>query len=269
MSLQKDSLLTAIRPYRLTTKCFSKYIIWICQNVKQNDLDNYVLLNILKKKDSQLLGRLENTLEKSQCILGITESAFIRMFGFSNDLLIADPEKVHDILAEPLLVVDLDSHGFSSIEKIAQPIKLKGEKIPTADFIATLEKQKFAIELKTVRIESYVKEMEDGQVVSGPAGAGGPALVPSWWRTMFRESAITKIEDKDRKAIAQLENTADHYRCDYKMLVLCTRQLSPSTLMSSTDWREELEFLKNQYPQIDYFCNKSYFGEIVFYPELS
>jgi len=269
MSQKKHNLLNTIKPYRLISKCFVKYISWICENVKENDLEDYDLISILNEKDLQRIQRLENLLEKSRCILGVSETDFSKMFGFRNDLLVAEPEKVHDVLGEPLLVVDLDKYEFSDIQKIPRSVKAQNKLLPVADFIATLKNHKFAIELKTVRIESWVKEVEDGQVVSGSAGAGGPALEPSWWKTMFRENAITKIDDKNRRAITQLENTATHYQCDSKMLVLYTRRLSPSTLMSSTEYVEELEFLKNGYPEIDYFCSKNYFGEIVFYPELS
>ncbi|HUU17779.1 MAG TPA: NUDIX hydrolase [Sedimentisphaerales bacterium] len=259
MSQKKHNLLNTIKPYRLVSKCFAKYISWICENVKENDLEDYDLISILNSKDFKKLQLLEDLLERSRYILGVKESDFTRMFGFRDDLLVADPEKVHDILAEPLLVVDLDSHGFSSIQKIPRSVKSQGKLIPVGDFIATLKDQKFAIELKTVRTESWA---EEGKPL-------GDATIPSWWQTMFRNNAITKIEDKDRRAIAQLEDTTIHYGCDYKMLVLYTRRLGPSTLMSKTSYLEELEFLKNRYPEIDYFCSKDYFGEIVFYPELS
>ena len=255
---QKDDLLATIKPYRLVHKCFSEYISWICDNVIKYDLEKYDLISILNEKDFERLQRLESLLEKSRCILGVSETDFLRMFGFSNDLMVADPEKAHDILAEPLLVVDLDLHGFSSIQKIPRSLKSQGKLIPVADFIATLKNQKFAIELKTVRMESW---LEEGKPI-------GNARIPSWWREMFRNNAITKIEDKDKRAIIQLKNTVIHYGCDCKMLVLYTRRLGPSTLMSATDLLDELKCLKNRYPEIDYFCSKNYFGQIVFYPEL-
>jgi len=258
MIQQENNLFDVIKQYKLISECFAKYISWIYENVKENDLENYDLISILNEKDLQRIQRLENLLQESQCILGVSETDFSKMFGFRDDLLTADPERVHDILAEPILVVDLDSHRFSSIKKIAHSVKLKNEKIPTADFVATRLNRKFAIELKTTRTESWA---EEGKVIGGP--------VPSWWQSMYQNNAITKIENENKKAIAQLENTAIHYDCDYKMLVLYTRRLGPSTLMSKTSYLEELEFLKNRYPEIDYFCSKDYFGEIVFYPELS
>jgi len=257
MNLQKQDLLGTIQPYPLIGKCFSEYIIWICDNVKQRDLKNYDLISILNEKDFQKIQRLENLLEKSRCILGVSESDFSQMFGFRDDLLVADPEKVHDVLEEPLLVVDLDKYGFSHIQKIPRSFKVQNNLMPVADFIATLKSDKFAIELKTIRTESWA---EDGKVIGGP--------IPSWWRKMFRNNAITKIEDKDRRVLAQLQSTATHYGCHSIMLVLSTRRLGPSTLMSPTAYIEELEFLKGSYPEIDYFCSKDYFGTTVFYPEL-
>jgi len=258
MILQKNNILAAIEPYQLVSKCFSKYVTWICENVKENELENYDLIDILNKNDFGKIELLGNLLDKSRSILHISEPDFLRMFGFKDDLLVDDPEKVHDILAEPLLVVDLDSHGFSSIQKIPRSPKSQGKLLPVGDFIATLRNQKFAIELKTVRTESWI---EEGKPT-------GNARIPSWWQAMFRNNAITKIEDKDKRAITQLENMTIHYGCDCKMLVLYTRRLGPSTLMSTTDYLEELKFLKNRYTEIDYFCCKSYFGEIAFYPEL-
>ena len=47
------------------------------------------------------------------------------------------------------------------------------------------------------------------------------------------------------------------------MLVLYTRRLGPSTLMSRSDYDEELQALLVRYPAIDYMAVKDYFGETV------
>lgn len=259
MTLQKNNLLGIIRPYRLVSKCFSKYITWICENVEGNDVENYDLISILKKKDFKRVERFEDILEKSRSILRVPESDFVRMFGFTKDLLTDDPEKVHDVLAEPLFVLDLDAHGFSSIKKIDKPIRTKYGSIPTADFVSKHGGKRFAIELKTIRTESWI---EEGKL-------SGNSMTPNWSSEMFRNNAIMKIEDNDKRVIKQLNNTARHYECDCTMLVLYTRRLGPSAVMDKDEYIDELKNLKNRYPEINYFVSKNYFADIVvFYPDL-
>lgn len=88
----------------------------------------------------------------------MTGEAFARTFGFTQDLLVADPEKIHDILAEPLFVLDLDANGFSDIEKLPNRVKAHGMPVPVADFTVRRHGVRFAIEIKTIRTESWIEE---------------------------------------------------------------------------------------------------------------
>jgi hypothetical protein len=168
---------------------------------------------------------------------------------------------VHDILAEPTLAVDLYNHGFYEIEKLTRPIKHQGNRIAIADFTAQRSGKKYAIELKTVRMENKPKPV--------PGKLMGNSILPYWWGTMFRNNLITKIEDKDRKVITQLLNTKHHMSCDYTMLALYTRRLGPSTLMNTENFERELKDINARYPTIDYIFLKDYFGRIVVCPQLS
>jgi hypothetical protein len=85
---------------------------------------------------------------------------------------------------------------------------------------------------------------------------------------MFRNNALSKIEDKDCRVLRQLDAAASRYQCDKKMLVLYTRRLGPSTLMTTEEYRHQLSELAYAFPQLDYIACKDYFGQFVFYPPL-
>jgi hypothetical protein len=204
------------------------------------------------------LARTESLLAEAISILDLDPPQFCRAFGFSDDLLSADPEKVHDVLAEPQVAVTLDSCGFSQVRKILKPIKSSGNEIPTADFTAQRDSLKYAVEVKTVRME---KGVEPGKWL-------GNGRIPNWWGKMFLNNAITKIEDKDRKVLEQLNNTAQNFDCKRKMLVLYTRRLGPSTLLDEREVTQALEVLATQYDEIDNFGVMLYFGDVFFYPKL-
>jgi hypothetical protein len=113
---------------------------------------------------------------------------------------------------------------------------------------------------KTIRIEAKPKP-EPGKLL-------GDATKPYWWGEMFRNNAITKIEDKNQRVLRQLDNTSTHYCSDKKMLVLYTRRLGTSSLMTREDYLEELKELKRRYPELDLIASKDYFGIVVFYPKI-
>jgi hypothetical protein len=94
-------------------------------------------------------------------------------------------------------------------------------------------------------------------------------MIPSWWCDMFRNNTNTKIEDKNRRVLAQLANTKRHLRCHFAMLVLYNRRMGPSTLMDTQDYHDELRLILRKYPELDYIFFKDYFGEVVVCPELS
>ena len=251
------SIFSVLEKYQFSAKCFMPYLDWLTQQ-PEVDLNDNDLIVALAEKDTERLKILESLLVQSRKILGLNEKDFLNVFGFLNDLLTLDPEKVHDILAEPILVVNLSENNFSNIKKLPRFIKHEGNKLSVADFSAKRFDKKYAIELKTVRMENKPKPV--------PGKPTGNAAIPSWWRTMFRNNLKTKIEDKKRRVIKQLENTRNHFACDYKMLALYTRRLGPSTLMETGDYIEELTDIKKDYEDIDYIFFKDYFGQVIVIP---
>src|SRR4030042_2432261 len=109
-----NDLILNLKPYPFSTVCFTPYLQWLCHQ-PDPDLKDNDLIAALSERDSPKLEKLESLLIRSREILGLSEKQFISAFGFSNDLLTLDPEKVHDILSEPTLVVNLSDHGFDSI----------------------------------------------------------------------------------------------------------------------------------------------------------
>ena len=242
-----------LRGYPFTSGCFSHYMRWLVSQSDVNISEN-ALLETLRKEDHERLMALETDLSKSRDILSLSDSEFQKAFGFHNDLLNPDPEKVHDVLAEPLLVLDLSNHGFTNIEKL-RGFKNGGQQIAVADFVGKRDEKKYAIELKTVRMENNQNRQ--------PGVPSGNALQANWWINMLRNNIITKIEDKNRKALTQLSNTKHHMECDYTMLALDTRRLGPSTLMNTEEAEEVLAAIKTCYKQIDHLFLKDRFGEVV------
>lgn len=257
-NLDQSELLNRLAAYRLSAYCFSSYVRWITSNVR-DAWDNYDVIRALDEGDFETLGRIETRLNESRTILGLSEQDFSRVFGFNDDLLSDDSEKVHDILAEPLFAVDLTKHGFSQIAKLPQFIRAGPSKFRNADFVAFCGRHKFAIELKTIRMENNPKPK--------PGRFLGDATKPDWWGDMFRRSAITKIEDKGRRVLAQLANARREYQCDKTMLVLYTRRLGPSTLMTTDDYVASLEYILHLYPEVDHMGCKDYFGQITLVPQ--
>jgi hypothetical protein len=248
-----NELISTLKVYPLSFICFTPYLQWLGQQPNP-DLKDNDLIAALSEHDSSKLEALESLLVSSRQILGLSEKRFVSAFGFLNDLLTSDPEKVHDILSEPIIVVNLSEHGFDSIKKLPRFIKYQGTKIPAADFLARSSGKKYAIEVKTVR-------MDNPRPV--PGQPTGNAIKPYWWGNMFRNNLITKIEDKDRRVIAQLVNTKQHFACDYTMLVLYNRRIGPSVLMDSSDYLQEIRDIKPRYPDIDYIIVMDYYGRIV------
>lgn len=256
--LDQSGLLNRLAAYPLSAHCFANYVRWITSNVRDG-WERYDIVRTLNEGDLERLNLIESRLSESRKILGLSEQEFARVFGFNDDLLSDDPEKVHDILAEPLLVIDLAKQGFFAIKKLPSSIQTGSERARNADFLASFGKAKFAIELKTIRMENKPKP-EPGQLL-------GNAMKPSWWSDMFRGNAITKIEDKGRRVLEQLENARHHYQCDKTMIVLYTRRLGPSTLMTTQDYSEELKALLCRYPEVDHIGCKDYFGQLILVPK--
>ncbi len=257
---RSGQLLSALSAFPLTRQCFGSFIQWACANV-EGGFEDYDLIDAIEKNETDRLRKCEELLVRSRNILGLKDDAFSKAFGFSNDLLTNDTEKIHDILAEPLFVVDLNNHGFREIKKLPQYIGSGSEKKRNSDFLATRGEMRFAIELKTIRMENKPKP--------APGKLLGNSAKPYWWGEMFRNNAMMKIENKNQKALSQLDNACRHYGCEKKMLVLYTRRLSTSSLMTKGAYVEELKLLKEKYPNVDYFSCKDYFGMVSFFPELN
>ena len=255
--LNKEKLLNIISKYPLLNQCFYKYIIWICDNVKEGYQEYDLLKCLIESKEFYRLEILEKSLNQSLDILKINEKEFCSRFGFTKSLLTNDPETVHDILAETLFVLDLDKNHFYDIQKLPNSIKNNKNKISNSDFIATLKKQKYAIEIKTIRIGNI-------SLLNNDNLPDGTSELNDWWGKMFLNNAITKIENKEGKLFDQLNNTYKHYNCDKRMLGLYVRRLAPSTLMSEFDYHNAIKILREKYPILDCICIKNYFGNVYF-----
>ena len=255
--LNKEKLLNIISKYPLLNQCFLKYIIWICDNVKEGYQEYDLLKCLIESKEFYRLEILEKSLNQSLDILKINEKEFCSKFGFTKSLLSDDPEIIHDILAETLFVLDLEKNHFYDIQKLPDSIKIDKNKIPNSDFIATLKNQRYAIEIKTIRIGNL-------SLLNNDNLPDGISEKNDWWGKMFLNNAITKIENKKGKLFKQLNNTYKYYNCDKRMLGLYVRRLGPSTLMSEFDYHNAIKILKVKYSILDRICVKNYFGNVYF-----
>lgn len=246
MEINEQALLETLSRYPSSLRCFSSYVKWVCENVSK-DLEKYELIVILDRNDQGELAKLEEQINASCRILDLKVDAFASAFGFLDDLLVDDAEKVHDLLNEARVTIYLDKQGFTHIQKLPPRIKKDGRELACADFLATRKSRKYAVEVKTIRMEN---DLEDGVVYDGSGES-------NWWCKMFFCNAVTKIEDKSQRAIRQLESTKEHYTCDYKMLAIVSRRLGPSALLSECELLAELSRLRSHYPQIDYFLQSS------------
>ena len=255
--LNKEKLLNIISKYPLSNQCFSKYIIWICDNVKE-DYQKYDLIKCLTNSEEfHRLEKLEEGLNLSQKILKISTKEFCNKFGFTKDLLTNEPEKLHDLLAETLFVLDLEKNHFYDIQKLPDSIKIGKNKIPNSDFIATLKNQRYAIEIKTIRIGNVSLPHND-------ILPDGTLRQNYWYGEMFLNNAIKKIESKQRKLFKQLNNTCEHYNCKKRMLGLYNRRLAPSTLMGDFNYHNAIKILREKYPKLDCIYVKDYFDNVYF-----
>jgi len=255
MEIKKDNLLKIIDEYPVLNFHFSKYINWLYRNVHEN-IKDYALINIFLK----IKYEKERSHEKARGILRLSKEEFRSKFGFNNDLLIKDPEKIHDILIELIIVNILDKKGFKKIKKLPKSIQINKIKKVNSDFTAVYKDKKYAIKIKTIRIESNIKLKEYDSL--------GVSINASWWIKMFKNNIITKIKDKEQRVIHQLNNAHKYYNCDYKMLAINTRRLGTSSLSEKYEYESILKSLKVKFPQIDYFFVKDYYDTCIFCPKL-
>jgi len=257
--MDKHKFLEMLVPYPVTSACLSHYIRWFVDQPTNDVKDNDLIL-ALRKEETWRLIRLEECLSRACEILKLTVPEFRDALGFNNDLLSSDTEKIHDILAEPIMVVILADSGFESIRKLPRFIKEVDQRIPAADLVAERAGVRYAIEVKTVHVENNPSPQ--------PGVLMGDSLIPSWWSVMFHNNVVTKIEDKNRRVLQQLANVRRHYKCDFSVLALYYRRLGPSTLMSLSSYEGELTAIKDLYPEIDHFIVKSYYDPPIFWPPL-
>lgn len=252
------NLIEYLKKFPSCHTCFRKYIEWLEDNtfilLEENDL-----LRALQQKEFEKLNILETLLNKARHILALTEEEFIHTFSFTRDLLTHDHEKFHDILAEPILVVNLHDRGFSKIIKLPKVTQTRDTQVTSANFTAERSGKKFAIELKTARMERMPKP-EAGELA-------GNSFLPYWWGRLLRNTLVKKIEDSNQKVVQQLLNTKEQLSCDFTMLAFYTRRVGPSKLMETSDYVKEIVDIKKRYKEIDYVFFKDHFGEISVIPE--
>lgn len=252
-----EPLFLELAKYRVLDATLRPYVQWAIMKTSGNG-SNHKIIQALRNKDNQALRNLDKLFADAQAILGINTDEFSRTFGFHDDLLVDDPEKIHDVIAEPLLVVKLVEHGFSAIKRLPKSVMVNGSQSPLADFTAERGGLRFAVELKTIRTERAIVKGEPS----------GNAMTPDWWGEMFLNNARTKIEDKDRRVVKQLINTCGQFECDVSMLVLYSRRLGVSALSEPHEYREKLEVLKDEYPQIEFFASIDYYGTFAIVPDI-
>ncbi len=265
--------LNIIQGYPMMDAAFRGYIIYICNKVPEDEREWYDLFKIVSERNAEQLARVECWLSKAANIVGLNAEQFAQQFDFRT-LRTDDPEKLYDVLAEPLVVIDLHQIGFGSIKKLPEAKTSEGSR-KVAEFTAILGGHKFAIEVKTRRPEKAILEigrMSDEEaveaVISGRTLLGEPTKA-YWWWYKCKDDIIRKIEEKNRRVIEQLDNTCKDESADRKMLVIYSRRHSYSWRMGSGDYLSVLKCVKSKENEIDYLGYKAGFDEkTVIYPSL-
>ncbi len=251
-------LIEYLQKFPTCAACFCLYVEWLESNTLLSPEDNDLIV-ALQHEDFEKLNILEALLNQSIKILGLTKKEFISTFSFDKDLLTLDHEIFHDILSEPILVVNLHDHGFSKIKKLPKTIQQRDGQVNSANFIAERGGHKYAIELKTARLENYLKTETRNLAES--------SLLPYWWGRILRNKLVTKIEHQNQRVVQQLLNTKEQLSCDFTMLAFYTRRVGPAKLMETEDYVKEIADVKNRYKHIDYVFFKDYFGQVTVIPE--
>jgi hypothetical protein len=203
--------------------------------------------------DVEALQATELFLAEACRALDQTPQTLTRQFRLDSDLMSRDPEKLHDIFSELTFVQELDERDFRSIRK--RPTR-KG--VPTCDFTAQRGSEAYAIEVKTIRTESWAR----------PGELLGDGTKASWWSTMLSQNIRTKIGERDNKAITQLTSARAEYACDRTMLLVNYRRLGPSALLTHAELDRLVLNLSSDYPEIDVLGIRLYSGELSFAPAL-
>lgn len=262
-SSRLDDLLDTLRPYELLSACFSGYLRCVCQRCQ--DPGDHQLVWAIENGPSDWMAGVERSLEHCMSILGDTSvSTFVARYRFDEELCPREPTlpdagKVDDILSGVLFLLDFERLGLRQIRKLDPDIRVQGQQIRQADYVAEHSEGRLAIEVKTIRTETWAS---DGAWI----GSGTCAY---WWGEMFVRDLTRKLMAKDGGIIAQLTNTAKHYQCTGKMLAISNRRASAAALMTEGNYALELEQLAAAYPAIDYICVKENdLGRLICRPKL-
>lgn len=208
---------------------------------------------------------MENKLIQAKKVLNLSEKVFRGKFGFQNDLLTDDKEKINDILEELLSVLDLYNNDFRNIKKLPKNFKKNDKQFKLADFKAEYNDECFAIEVKTTRIEPWAR---NGGSLSGPKGS----REPSWYKNMFYINCVKKIEEKKQKVLEQLENACKFFNCTKKLLVFNNKKLGIKMLMERPEYIDVARKILQKYPQIHHLGMKDFSineNIMLFYPDLN
>lgn len=230
--------------YLLTKNYFGEYIKSL---LEQNNYENFDLIkNYLKEESGWKY--IESLLEKTLSILQIDEKKLIDQFISENDLVNDQPEKFLDVLNEFATIVKLNEKGFTEIRR---PSK-KG-----ADFVALYNGERFAIEIKTVRLPGKQEEARIDY---------NPQEISQKPKLAYEVDELQKIlEEKIRNilndgACKQLKNTAEKENCKWKLLRVSVVRPAMASLLNvkRDDFGEIYKNIKQDYPDIDYFVFNGY-----------
>ncbi len=261
---QREAL-NSLQGYPMMDAAFRDHIIYIYTKVPEDQRHRYDIFEIISKRNAEELARVECWLSKAAEILGLNAEQFAQKFDFKT-LRTDDPEKLYDVLAEPLVAIDLDAQGFTSINKLDRYIPTCEGSKPTADFTAILGILKFAIEVKTVRLEKDVQELIRLQPKEHEKRIKSlrlsPVPKPSPWLEDFKKAIATRIGP----ATTQLESTRQYMEIDRTMLIFYYRPVRSSHFMSPASYKKALQCMKSK---IDYLgCKVGFDKEPIISPPL-
>lgn len=261
----QSKALSIIKRYPMMNEAFHDHIIYICTKVPENQRRRYDIFEIISKRNEEELVRVDCWLNTAAEILSLTAEQFAKKFD-SKDLQINEPEKLQDFLAEPLVAIDLDARGFTSIKKLNRFIPTRKGSKPVADFTAVLGNLKFAVEVKTARLEKEVQEligMQPEEYLKGIKSRRlSPAVKPSPWLDDFKNATVTRIGP----ATKQLDSTCQFIEIDRTMMILYYRHVCSSHFMSPASYKKELQSLKSEIDHLG--CKEGFDKEPVIWPPL-
>lgn len=222
--------------YLLIQNYLGKFIISLGDRQNYEDLE---IIEILQERE-YIWAELESSLEKYATILRMTKEDLVKYFHGRQDELVNEPGKFFDLLNELHTTEVLNSQGFKKITRIYPPNK-QGQK--EADFVAWHGREKFAIEVKTIRPS---KKEEEARIAPGLAYNVG----------ILEEMLQRKVIDKLLEACGQLKATAKRRNCNKTLLAIWV--MRNAAVVKIDDFGEIHKNIKQDYPDIDYFVFNGY-----------